>query len=111
MKVKTQEYNDVVVVELQGEFDHEFGEMFRNTISTVVSKHKMGVVLDMNGVNFIDSCGLSELLWARDYCSENMCQLKLAGLDESCAKILEITRLDRAFEVYGELAQAVKGFA
>ena len=47
----------------------------------------------------------------RDFCRENNCELKLAGLDETCRKILEITRLRDRFDCYAELAEAVKSFA
>jgi len=111
MKVKTQNYNGVTVVELQGELDSDVAEPFRNTITDVIAKHKTGIVLDMSGVGFIDSSGLEQLLWVRDYCSENKCELRLAGLDENCARILEITQLASEFDCYAELTQAVKSFA
>ena len=111
MKVKTQDYNDVTVAELQGELDGDFSEMFKNTITDIVAKRKSGVVLDMSGIGFIDSQGLELLLWARDYCGEQKQQLRLAGLDENCLKILEITRLDSEFDHYVELAEAVMSFA
>ena len=111
MKVKTQDYNDVTVVELQGELDGDFSELFKNTITDIVTKHKNGIVLDMSGIGFIDSQGLEQLLWARDYCGEQKQQLRLAGLDENCLKILEITRLESEFDRYVELAEAVMSFA
>jgi anti-sigma B factor antagonist len=111
MKVKTQNYNGVTVVELQGELDSDVAELFRNTITDVIAKHKTGIVLDMSGVGFIDSAGLEQLLWVRDYCNENKCELRLAGLDENCTRILEITRLASEFDCYAELARAVKSFA
>jgi len=111
MKVKTQDYNDVAVVELQGELDGDFIELFRNTITDIIATRKSGVVLDMSDVGFIDSQGLEQLLWAKDYCNENNCQLRLAGLDENCAKILEVTRLEDEFDRYAELSEAVKSFA
>lgn len=111
MKVKTQEYNKVTVVELQGELDIDFAEMLQNTITEIVSAQKAGIVLDMSDIGFIDSQGLERLLWARDYCNENNCQLRLAGLDENCVKILEITRLEGEFDRYAELSEAVKSFA
>ncbi|MHC4913431.1 MAG: STAS domain-containing protein [Planctomycetota bacterium] len=110
MRVKTQDYKDVTVVELQGELDGDFTEVLQNTITEIISARKVGIVLDMSNVGFIDSQGLEKLLWARDYCNENNCQLRLAGLDENCAKILEVTRLDKDFERYVELAEAVKSF-
>jgi anti-anti-sigma factor len=111
MKINRQDYNDVTVVELQGELDGDFAELFRSTITEIVSKQKAGVVMDMSGVGFIDSLGLEQLLWAKDYCNENRCELRLAGLDENCRKIMEITRLEGEFEHYVELAKAVKSFA
>jgi len=111
MKVKTQNYNGVTVIELQGEMDSDFAELFRNTVADIIAKHKTGIVLDMSGVGFIDSAGLEQLLWVRGYCNENKCELRLAGLDENCARILEITRLAGEFDCYAELARAVKSFA
>ncbi|MCK4914039.1 MAG: STAS domain-containing protein [Planctomycetes bacterium] len=110
MKIKTQDYNDVTVVELQGELDSEFAEMFQNTVMNVISADKRGIVLDMSEVSFIDSEGLEKMLWLRDYCNENNCQIRLAGLDENCEKILEITQMEKEFDSYAELTQAVKSF-
>lgn len=110
MKLKTQPYNNVTVLEIRGELGSESIDMFRQAVSSAVAERKEGVVLDMSQVTFIDSEGLEQLLWSRDHCRDNQCQMKLAALDETCAKILEITRLDKEFEHYAELAEAVKSF-
>ena len=110
MKLRTQDYNEVTVVELQGDLDADFTELFKDTITDVVTKNKIGVVLDMSAVGFIDSQGLELLLWVKDYCQQSKIQLRLAGLDENFAKILEITRLENDFDRYTELAEAVKSF-
>jgi len=111
MKIKVQDYNEVTVVELQGELDGDFAEMLENTITDIVKNRKTGVVIDMSGVGFIDSQGLEQLLWSRDYCNDNKRAMRLAGLDENCMRILEITRLADDFDHYAELAEAVKSFA
>jgi len=110
MKIRAQDYENITVVELQGELDEDFIEPFENMITEVVSRRKAGIVLDMSNVGFIDSQGLEQLLWARDYCHDNTCQLRLAGLDENCIKILEVTRLLNEFDRYAELSEAVKSF-
>jgi anti-anti-sigma factor len=111
MKIRTQDYNDVTVVELQGDLDGDSAELFQNAITDIIAKRKTGIVLDMSAVGFIDSQGLEQLLWARDYCNESKRELRLAGLDENCVKILEVTRLENEFDRYAELSQAVKSFA
>ena len=111
MKIRTQDYNDVTVVELQGDLDGDSAELFQNAITDIIAKRKTGIVLDMSAIGFIDSQGLEQLLWARDYCNESKHELRLAGLDENCVKILEVTRLENEFDRYAELSQAVKSFA
>jgi anti-sigma B factor antagonist len=111
MRIRTQDYNDVTVIEMQGEFDSDSAEVFQNTVTDVIAKRKAGIVLDMSGVGFVDSRGLEQLLWSRDYCNENKRELRLAGLDENLVKILEVTRLHKEFDRYAELAEAVKSFA
>lgn len=110
MRIRTQDYNNVTVVELQGELDGDSAEMLRDNINDIIAASKTGIVLDMSSVGFIDSQGLEELLWVRDYCNENKRGIRLAGLDENCAKILEITRLENEFDRYAELSEAVKSF-
>ncbi len=110
MKIEIQNYNDITVIELQGELTSESVKSLQDSTSNVLATGTRGIVLDMTNTGFIDSQGLEQLLWLRDYCDENSRQLKLAGLEESCAKIMEITRLEPQFDIYGELSEAVKSF-
>jgi len=110
MKVRIQDHNDVAIIELQGELDGNVAELFQDTITDIIGKHKAGIVLDMSGIGFIDSLGLEQLLWSRDYCNQNEREFRLAGLAENCMRILEITRLESEFDHYAELPEAVKSF-
>jgi anti-sigma B factor antagonist len=111
MKIEKQDYNDVTVISLQGEFDVDSTELLQRMVTDIISESKNGVVIDFSNVEFIDSAGLEQLLWTRDYCDENMSQLRISGLNENCREILYITHLDGEFDCYSELADAVKSFA
>jgi len=111
MRIQTQDYNNVTVVELQGDLESEFTEQLQKTVTDLIGKRRTGIVFDMSGVGFVDSKGLEQLLWSRDYCNQNECELRLAGLDENFDKILQLTRLESEFDRYTELSEAVKSFA
>ncbi len=111
MRIHRQDYNDVTVIELQGELDGEVAEPLKSAITEAIANQRMGLVVNMSDISFVDGQGLELLLWVRDYCRQNKTQLRLAGLDENCAKILEITRLHDEFDCHAELAEAVKSFA
>ncbi|HSW00160.1 MAG TPA: STAS domain-containing protein [Sedimentisphaerales bacterium] len=111
MRIQWQDYNEVTVIDLRGEVDGELTESLRSAVTEIAGNQRAGIVLDMSNVSFLDSQGLELLLWVRDYCRQNKIQLRLAGLDENCGKILEITRLQDEFDCHAELAKAVKSFA
>lgn len=110
MKTEIQEYNGVKVLELQGELDCDVTGQFKTKIEDIIQSEGDSLILDMSKITFIDSEGLEHLLWARDYCSDNRIQLRLAAVNETCKKILEITRLDNEFDRYNDLSEALKSF-
>ena len=111
MKIDTQNYNEISVLALQGEFTSEAVKSFEDAVSGVMASGSSGLVLDMSKVMALDSNALQNLLELNELCRENVRQLKLAGLDETCRKILEITQLLKEFDVYGDVAEAVRSFA
>lgn len=111
MKIESQKYNDIMVLQLQGEFTVESLKSFENETSNIFASKISGLVLDMSKVSLVDSQALEHLLELSERCRENTRQFKIAGLDETCTKILEITRLLPKFDTYAELTEAVKSFA
>ena len=111
MKIESQKYNDIMVLQLQGEFTTESLKSFEDETSNVFASKIGGIVLDMTKVTLMDSQALERLLELSERCRENTRQFKIAGLDETCTKIIEITRLLPKFDTYDELTEAVKSFA
>lgn len=111
MKINMQNYNDVTVVELQGELDADIEESLKDAMAQTVAAGRKRIVVDMSNVSGVDSQGLELLLWVRQYCRQSRAQLRLAGPDETIEKILEITGLQSEFDRHAELAEAVRSFA
>ena len=65
-------------------------------------------MIDFEGSRFISSEGLEALLAVRRRCEERRGQVRLAGLDDNCRKILQITRLDHRFECHPDVTTALK---
>lgn len=110
MKIECQKQNEIVILQLQGEFTVESLKSFEEAVSDAMSSGAEGLVLDMTRVILLDSASLEQLIELNERCREKTRQLKLAGLDETCRKILEITRLLPQLDTYAELTEAVKSF-
>ncbi|HDS84478.1 MAG TPA: anti-sigma factor antagonist [Phycisphaerales bacterium] len=111
MRIETQNYNDITVIQLQGEFTAEAVKSFEDIVSGAFVSQISGIVLDMSKVVQLDSRALEQLVELNEQCRDRLRPLKLAGLDETCSKILEVTRLLPQFDTYSELTEAVKSFA
>jgi anti-sigma B factor antagonist len=67
-------------------------------------------VVDLEGVSFIDSTGLATLVQGMKRCREEQGDLYLVGLRQPIRIIFELTRLDKAFKIYGNLQEAAQAF-
>lgn len=111
MSTTVTRYNDVAVLTIKGELTADTLESFVDSAAQCRAGGSRNFVVDFSMVTAIDSEGLEALLDVQDKCEDEYGNVKLCGLDETAQKILEITRLDRRFEVFGDLDATVKSFA
>ncbi|MGW6275481.1 STAS domain-containing protein [Streptomyces sp. NPDC055060] len=69
------------------------------------------LVLDLAGLEFCDSSGISALLTARNLAIERDGTIALAAVPANTARILRIVGLDRVFSIYPDSAAATAGDA
>ena len=72
---------------------------------------KKQLVLDLKGIGFIDSSGLATLVRAFKRARSAGGNLALADLQPAVQKVFELTRLDKAFDVFRSSADAIQRLA
>lgn len=93
----------VVVVRLSGRLDAISSRSFQQRLAQV-ALHPQGVcILDMAGVDFIDSEGVCALVQELKRFNDANCRLAVCNLAPSARLIFEITQLDQVFEVFATL--------
>jgi stage II sporulation protein AA (anti-sigma F factor antagonist) len=109
MPIKCDEYNQVCVIAIEGDFTGEEIAPARKAFEERVDKSQIvDFVIDLEKAPFIDSEALELLLSMKNRCEDLFGQLKLATADENVKKILEITRLEHRFECHPDLPSALK---
>jgi anti-sigma B factor antagonist len=109
MPVKCDEYSKIVVMTPAGDFMGDDTAALQKQMEDLIEKKQIvDFVVDFESCKFIDSKGLSTLLWAKRRCEDLFGQFKLANLDDNCRKILEVTRLSHRFECHQGLESALK---
>jgi len=108
MNIRCEDYDHVSVLTVTGEFSVDTVDAFRQQVDERLGRKVRFFVVDLERTTFIDSKGLESLLWLQEQCDENLGQLRLCKPDDTCRKILNITRLDGRFDVFGDVTEAVK---
>jgi anti-sigma B factor antagonist len=77
----------------------------------MVAEGRKKIVLNMDGVTFIDSAGLGTLVAAHHSAKAQGASLRLCHLGTKFQEVLQITKLMTIFDVYNTEAEAVASFS
>jgi anti-anti-sigma factor len=110
MKISIHHYQTVTVLTLKEDLTGEEVGAFSTETARLLDHGKYHLLVDCTHSGGLDSAALEALLDVQSKCEERLGTVKLCGLDGTCSKILEITRLARRFEVFEDLESAVKSF-
>ena len=96
-----------VVIRVDGEIHATTAPEFSERIHGAIDGGKTGVVLDLTGVEFIDSTGLSVLLNSLRRVTRARGAMVLACANPTVLRLFEITKLDSTFEILPNCDDAV----
>ena len=95
------------VINVRGEIHVSTAPRFSQRLNDAIETGKTGVVLDLGGVGFIDSTGLSVLLNGLRRVTRQRGRLALVCSNPTVLRLFEITRLDSTFDIFPTRALAL----
>ncbi len=98
--------DDACVVTVLGDVDLDSSPFLKVALIEANAEGK-DVIVDMNGVNFMDSSGFGVLLSASYPLRAFGASLHLVGVNAAVARMLEITRLKNIFVLHNTEAEAL----
>ncbi len=110
MNIRPFSVGNVRVIELFGRFDAFEVQTVKDWLDENVTGNSSQLVVGLAGVNFVDSSAIATLVQGMKKCRENGGDLYIAQLDQSVRVIFELTRLDKAFNIFDSVDDAVKAF-
>jgi len=107
LSVEVSTAGKVSVVALAGEVDAASVGAMRDCVEDLAAGGRVHQVLDLSGVEFLDSSGLGALVALRRRLEEDGGALVLACDNEIVLRLLRLTSLDTVLTVYPTLAEAL----
>jgi anti-sigma B factor antagonist len=108
----TRLVGDVAIVDLSGRIVLGEGSAeLRDLVRNLAGEGKKKILLNLSGVNYIDSSGLGELVTAFTSIRKEGGELKLLNLTRRVHDLLQITKLYTVFEITDDEATSLKSFS
>ena len=112
IKVNTRSVLDKAhVVEVQGEIDVYASPRVKEMINELIEQGRFNLIIDLEGVRYIDSTGLGVLIGALKKVREHEGRILLICTNPQIKKIFNITGLVKIFEIYKDEEEALKALA
>ena len=122
MELKKKNIDGITVIELAGRMtvDNIYSLTksieanvfnFTGKIEDSAGKGTGRVILDMEGVEAIDSSGLGTILFLAKKCRALGGDLKIVSIRPEVKMVIDIVKLDKIFHIFNSLDDAVKSYS
>ncbi len=95
----------ILLVELQD--DPAFTDDMTALLDQLKASEQLDVVLNFNGVNYLNSSNIAKLLRVRKLLTSRDRQLKLCGVNTHVWGLFLVTGLDKVFDFYDDVANGL----
>jgi anti-sigma B factor antagonist len=111
LKIESREVARVTILDIHGRIilGDEIGRL-RDAVRDLVSEGKKRIILNLAGVDYIDSSGVGELVGCFTTVRNAGGELKLLNLTQKVQDVLYVTKLYTVFDVRDDEFKAVRSF-
>jgi anti-sigma B factor antagonist len=107
--VSSSLHGTAFVVQAFGELDYQHAPVFRDEMAKAWESEVSSVVIDVTELTFCDSTGVGELILSLQRSQALDIRLSLVGVHGTLERILTITGLRPAFELFPSVEDALRG--
>ena len=102
---------DVMILDVQGKLTiGEGDELLKDKINSLIQQGHKKLILNLEGVPYVDSAGLGEIVRTYTTVSRQGGNLKLLNLTKRIEDLLSITKLLTVFDTYESEQEALNSF-
>lgn len=111
MELQEKSMNNIKVLTLSGRFDALTSPGVQSWLEDATKAKPAQIVVNLAAVTFIDSTALSTLVAGMKRARQLDGDLRLCKLQQPVRMIFELTRLDKAFEIFPGEEEAIGAFS
>ena len=107
MDIEIVEYKGKKVVQISGDIDLYSSPDLREALLLLIKSKVPSLYINLNGVTYIDSSGIATFVEGLKCMKSYGGRLQFFEIPQSIMEIFRFSKLDRVFEIYGNLDDAL----
>jgi anti-sigma B factor antagonist len=107
MHATVTDHSDVAVLRLTGELDAETAAKLHATLAELLERPVPRIVVDLTGLKFCDSVGLSAFVTSKQVIDARGGWLSFAGANQFLTQLMQTVGLSRYFPIFPEVEDAI----
>jgi len=108
VQISARQSEGLVILDLSGDIDLAHSPAMRKALlGEIKEKHTRKVFLNLKNVRYIDSSGIASLVEGLKASRDQGSRMILYSLSPSVREVMELSRLQKIFEIYDNEEQAL----
>ena len=110
--LKTERINNVIIVRFDNidRFNALITEPVKEDMKSLFNKPDTRLILNLEGIRFIDSSGFGVFLSILKTANNNHGQFKLCNIEPEVMELFRLLQLHNVFEIHNNLEDCIKSF-
>lgn len=106
LEITTRQQDGICSMSLTGEVDVYTAPRLKEALVTQIESGCARIIVDLEGVGFIDSSGLGVLVGGLRRAKEREGTIRLVCTRDNVLKVFRITGLDKVFAIFSDVEEA-----
>lgn len=107
---KVGDMGEIAMIRISGVVDSETVDRFGEAIEDVFKEGCHNIVLDIDGLTYINTAGLSIIADAFKTSSQNKGALKILRAGDAIKELLDVVRFTKIIDIYEDEEEAIGSF-
>lgn len=108
LNIQTNVIKNSIIIQIEGDVDLYSSPQIRKIILEQVDQKRKSLLIDLQGVTYMDSSGVATLVEALQRMNEYKGKLCIYNIQGTVRDVFELSRLDKVFDIYEDETEARK---
>ena len=108
LKIETNNIENIKVIKIEGDVDLYSSPQIRKTIIDLIDKKESALLINLDGVSYMDSSGVATLVEGLQRMREYNGRLMICNIHGAVRDVFELSRLDKVFQIFETETDALK---